>query len=150
MANYTREIGHMLDRLYTKVLSQDKNGYYRKTMKTKLNLAEMLLLKHVGIEGEVKLNHLIKVMEVDRNFVTTTVNRLVGLRVLSKKSDPTDGRSQIISMTPAGKDLYLTLMEEQRKELSFILDDITINEEKTILKFISKIVQFHTDKYEVK
>jgi len=150
MANYTREISHMLDRLYTKVLSQDKNGYYRKTMKTKLNLAEMLLLRHVGIEGEVKLNHLIKVLEVDRNFVTTTVNRLVGMKVLTKRPDTSDGRSQMVSMTPSGKELYLALAEEQRKELAFILDDVTINEEKTILKFISKIVQFHTEKYEIK
>ena len=150
MANYTREISHMLDRLYTKVLSQDKNGYYRKTMKTKLNLAEMLLLRHVGIEGEVKLNHLIKVLEVDRNFVTTTVNRLVGMKVLTKRPDTSDGRIQMVSMTPSGRELYLVLAEEQRKELAFILDDITINEEKTILKFISKIVQFHTEKYEIK
>ncbi|MCA0384831.1 MAG: winged helix DNA-binding protein [Firmicutes bacterium] len=150
MANYTREISHMLDRLYTKVLSQDKNGYYRKTMKTKLNLAEMLLLRHVGIEGEVKLNHLIKVLEVDRNFVTTTVNRLVGMKVLTKRPDTSDGRSQMVSMTPSGRELYLALAEEQRKELAFILDDVTINEEKTILKFISKIVQFHTEKYEIK
>jgi len=119
-------------------------------MKTKLNLAEMLLLRHVGIEGEVKLNHLIKVLEVDRNFVTTTVNRLVGMKVLTKRPDTSDGRIQMVSMTPSGRELYLALAEEQRKELAFILDDITINEEKTILKFISKIVQFHTEKYEIK
>lgn len=150
MANYTREIAHLLDRLYIKTLSQDKKGYYRKNLKVKLSLAEVLLLKQIGEHGEVKLTHLINVLEVDRNFLTTTIKRLIGLKILIKSPDESDGRGQIISMTPSGKELYEALMEEQRKELDFILNDITINEEKTALKFISKIVQYHTEKYEIK
>lgn len=150
MANYSREIAHLLDRLYIKTLSQDKKGYYKKNLKVKLNLAEVLLLKQVGERGEVKLNHLINVLEVDRNFLTTTIKRLIGLKILVKTPDEADGRGQIISMTPSGKELYDALMEEQQKELAFILNDITINEEKTALKFISKIVQYHTEKYEIK
>lgn len=150
MANYSREIAHLLDRLYIKTLSQDKKGYYKKNLKVKLNLAEVLLLKQVGERGEVKLTHLINVLEVDRNFLTTTIKRLIGLKILVKTPDETDGRGQIISLTPSGKELYDALMEEQQKELAFILNDITINEEKTALKFISKIVQYHTEKYEIK
>ncbi|HAS74920.1 MAG TPA: hypothetical protein DCS67_12315 [Clostridiales bacterium UBA8960] len=150
MANYTREIAHMLDRLYIKTLAQDKKGYYKNSLKVKLNLAEVLLLKQVGELGEVKLNHLIKVLEVDRNFLTTTIKRLVSLKILVKCPDEEDGRGQILALTPSGKELYDALVEEQRKELEFILSEITINEEKTALKFISKIVQYHTEKFEIK
>lgn len=150
MANYTREIAHMLDRLNIKILSQDKSGYFKNQLKVKLNLAEILLLKQIGEQEAVKLNDLIKTLEVDRNFVTTTVNRLVGLKVLHKRADISDARSQVIMLTPSGKDLYEALKEQQSKELDFVLSDITINEEKTVLKFISKIVQYHTEKYEIK
>ena len=150
MANYTREIAHMLDRLNTKTLAQDKDGYFRKSLKVKLNLLEMLIIKQIGEHQKIKLNQLIKLMEVDRNLITTTIKRLIGLKLLQKKADSADGRSQVISVTPAGKDLYDSLLLEQEKELDFILNDITINEEKTILKFISKIVQYHTEKYEIK
>lgn len=150
MANYTREIAHMLDRLNIKILSQDKSGYFKNQLKVKLNLAEILLLKQIGEQEAVKLNDLIKTLEVDRNFVTTTVNRLVGLKVLHKRADISDARSQVIMLTPFGKDLYEALKEQQSKELDFVLSDITINEEKTVLKFISKIVQYHTEKYEIK
>lgn len=150
MANYTREIAHMLDRLNTKTLAQDKDGYFRKNLKVKLNLIEMLIIKHIGEHGEVRLHHLIKVMEVDRNLVTTTVKRLISLKLLQKKADDEDGRSQVISITASGRETYEDLLKEQQKELDFILNDITINEEKTILKFISKIVQYHTEKYEIK
>jgi DNA-binding MarR family transcriptional regulator len=150
MANYTREIAHMLDRLNIKTLSQDKEGFFRNRLKVKINLLEMLMIKLIGEHGEIRLNQLIKVMEVDRNLVTTTLKRLIGLKLLQKKSDETDGRGQIISMLPLGKALYQDLLIEQQIELDFILNDVTINEEKTILKFISKMLQVHTDKYEIK
>jgi DNA-binding MarR family transcriptional regulator len=82
--------------------------------------------------------------------VTTTLKRLIGLKLLQKKPDGTDGRGQIVSMLPLGRELYQDLLKQQQLELDFILNDVTINEEKTILKFISKMVQVHTDKYEIK
>ncbi len=150
MANYTREIAHMLDRLNTKILTQDKAGYFRKDLKVKLNLVEILLLKQLGEHGEVKLNQLIKTLEVDRNLITTTIKRLSSLKLVQKRADEIDGRGQVISLLPAGKELYSELILQQSKELDFILDDVTINEEKTILKFISKMVQYHTEKFEIK
>ena len=110
----------------------------------------MLIIKQIGEHGEIRLNQLIKVMEVDRNLVTTTLKRLIGLRVLQKRPDGADGRGQIVSIAPLGLELYQELLKQQQQELDFILSDITINEEKTILKFISKMVQVHTDKYEIK
>lgn len=150
MANYTREIAHMLDRLNTKILAQDKTGYFRKDLKVKLNLVEILLLKQLGEHGEVKLNQLINTLEVDRNLITTTVKRMGTLKLVQKRADEMDGRSQVIVLLPAGRELYNALINQQNKELDFILDDVTINEEKTILKFISKMVQYHTDKFEIK
>lgn len=140
----------MLDRMNTKILMQDKSGYFKKNLKIKLNLVELLLLKQLGEQGEVKMNDLIKSLEIDRNLMTTTVKRLSGLKLIQKKTDQLDGRSQICYLLPQGVDLYQALLEEQRKELEFILSDVTINEEKTILKFISKMVQYHTEKYEIK
>jgi len=150
MANYTREIAHMLDRLNTKTLSLDKEGFYRNHLKAKINLLEMLMIKQIGAHGEIRLNQLIKVMEVDRNLVTTTLKRLIGLKLLQKRPDGNDGRGQLVFMTPLGQTLYQELLKQQALELEFILNDVTINEEKTILKFISKMLQVHTDKYEIK
>ncbi len=113
MANYTREIAHMLDRMHIKILSQDKEGYFRNHLNTKINLIEMLVIKQIGEHGDIRLNQLIKVMEVDRNLVTTTLKRLIGLRLLQKRIDQVDGRGQIVSMTPMGKAFYQDLLFEQ-------------------------------------
>lgn len=150
MANYTKEISHMLDRLNTKILSQDKEGYFKASLKTKLSLIDLMMIKQIGEHGEVRLNQLIKVLEVDRNLVTTTVKKLMSHKWIQKRVDATDGRGQILCLLPAGVELYDEILELQRRELEFILNDVTINEEKAILKFISKIVQYHTDKFEIK
>ena len=140
----------MLDRLNTKILTQDKSGYYRKHLKVELNLAEVLILKQLGEHGDIKLNQLIKNLEVDRNFLNTTLKRMMTLKLIHKTPDPSDGRSQVVGMLQAGRELYHELLKQQQQELDFVLNDITINEEKTVLKFISKLVQYHTEKYEIK
>jgi DNA-binding MarR family transcriptional regulator len=72
------------------------------------------------------------------------------MKIAKKMQDPEDGRGQLISLQPDGELLYKRLLEIQKSEIDFVLNDVTINEEKTILKFISKIVQYHTDKFEIK
>ncbi|MBM7561356.1 MarR family winged helix-turn-helix transcriptional regulator [Fusibacter tunisiensis] len=150
MANYSKEITHMMDRLYVKLLSQDRNGLYKETIYPKLNLMEFLMIKKIGEAGTIRLNKLIDLMEVDRNLVTTTVKKLSTLRLLKKNPDVLDGRIQCISLLPEGDVLYNRILEIQKEEIDFVLNEITVNEEKAVLKFISKIVQFHTDKYEIK
>jgi DNA-binding MarR family transcriptional regulator len=150
MANYSKEITHMLDRLYTKLLSFDKNGVYKDGLHQKLNLMEFLIVKKIGDAGTIRLNVLIDQMEIDRNLVTTTIKKLCSMKIAKKMQDPEDGRGQLISLQPDGELLYKRLLEIQKSEIDFVLNDVTINEEKTILKFISKIVQYHTDKFEIK
>lgn len=150
MANYTNEIGHMLDRLHTKILSQDKAGFYKQKLGFKLSLMELLMLKRVGETGSIRLNDLIDALEVDRNLVTTTVKRLSTLKLVAKQQDEVDGRGQCLALTPAGQVLYGKILLLQKEELAFVLEGVSINEEKAILKFISKIVQYHTDKFEIK
>jgi len=150
MANYTREISHMLDRLNIKILTQDKNGFYKKNLSLELNLLEILVIKYINELGEVRINLLMKHLEIDRNLLNTTLKRLISLKLISKYNDVEDKRGQIVILTAYGKTIHEEIRVAQQGELDFILSDITINEEKTILKFISKIVQYHTEKYEIK
>lgn len=150
MANYSREIAHMLDRLYTKILSQDKNGYFKNDLALRLSLMELLIIKRVGEAETIRLNVLIESLEIDRNLVTQAIKKLCSMKLATKKKDPVDGRGQCISLLPAGQSIHGQILELQKDELDFILSDVTINEEKTILKFISKIVQYHTEKFEIK
>ena len=140
----------MMNRLYTKLLAQDKAGFFKKEIHRRLNLIELLMLKQIGTAGEIRMGDLIQLLEVDRNLVTTTVKKLSAQKLIQKRQDESDGRSQLLSLLPEGEELCREIERFEKQQLDFILNDITINEEKTILKFISKIVQYHTEKYEIK
>ncbi|MDO4800479.1 MAG: winged helix-turn-helix transcriptional regulator [Bacillota bacterium] len=149
MANYTNEIAHMIERFRIKTLSQDRDGFFKTYLKLELNLLEVLLLRHLS-KSEARINTLVKQLEVSRNLVNTTVSRLVKDKIVQKRTDHKDGRCQIISLTPQGKRLADDLLAQQDSELSFMLRDVTVNEERAILKFLSKYVQYHTERYEPK
>lgn len=149
MANYTNEIGRLIDRFHTKLLMQDKSGFFKKDLGFKLSLMELLMLKRIGENPDIRLSDLIDQLEIDRNLVTTTLKRLMTLKLVLKSQDEKDGRGQRVSLTAAGDVLYAKILDFQSNELGFALADVSINEEKAILKFLSKLVQYHTDKYEI-
>lgn len=149
MANYSNEIAHMLDRMYIKLLSQDRAGHYRSALNVRLNLLELMLIKQLGQRGPLRLTDLIQGLEGDRNSIATALGVLSKSKVVRKLPDPSDGRVQIVELTEKGLLVYEAIMDEQRKELDFILREASINEERAILKFVSKIVQIHTDKYQI-
>ncbi len=148
MANYTKEIAHMLDRMLIKVLHQDKTGFYKDKLNYKLSLVELLLLRRLNEEETVKLQSVIDYLEIDRNHMTTALKKLMSYKFVQKVPDKYDGRNQLIVVTDEGRRFLDELSEVSQKELDFVLKDVSINEEKAILIFLSKIVQYHTDKFD--
>jgi len=149
MANYTKEITHMLERYLIKILHQDKGGFYKENLNVKLSLVELLLLKQLKANGDRKLSDLLEYLEIDRNLLSTTIKRLQSLNYIVKKPDHADGRGQVIVLSSYGEQFLMTLEMCSKTEMDFVLKDITINEEKAILKFLSKMVQYHTTKFEL-
>ena len=149
MANYTREISHMMDRMLIKIMSQDKKGFYPSKLLHKLSLLDILIIKTVGESGSVQLNSVVKALELDRNLIDISVKKLVSMKLINKRQGERDKREKWIQLTESGERIYKVLLEAQLSEMEFVLNDITINEEKTVLKFLSKIVQYHTDKFDL-
>ncbi len=149
MANYTREISHMMDRMLIKIMSQDKKGFYPSKLLHKLSLLDILMIKTVGESESIQLNSLVKTLELDRNLIDISVKKLVSMKFINKRQGERDKREKWIKLTESGERIYKLLLEAQLSEMEFVLNDITINEEKTVLKFLSKIVQYHTDKYDL-
>jgi len=149
MANYTKEISHMLERYFIKILHQDKGGFYKDDLNVKLSLVELLLLRQLQANGERKLSDLLEYLEIDRNLLATTIKKLQSLNYIVKKPDHIDGSGQVVMLSNYGEQFIMTLEKSMKAEMDFVLRDITINEEKAILKFLSKMVQYHTTKFEL-
>lgn len=149
MANYSKEIAHMLDRMLIKIMHQDKSGFYKQALKQKLNLLDLLILRKLNEAGSMKIGDLVTYLEIDRNVLTTSLKRLQSLKIIIKSTDAKDGRGQMISMSEYGESFVKTLIEASKSEMDFVLKDVTVNEEKAILKFLSKVVQYHTTKFDL-
>lgn len=146
MANYTKEIRRMLEKVAISAISQDKEGFYSKSLNGTYSGLDIVLIQHIA-RGDTCIKDLVQNIGVSRNIVNTAVASLLNKKLIYKEKDETDGRLLLLRMTVKGRELFERIEEEQNKELEFMLNEATINEEKAILKFLSKYLQYRTEKY---
>ncbi len=148
MANYYREIEKIMGKLIYKILLINKNGVNLGINGEKLSFLDIYVIAEIGDCKEKSMYNLIKDMEIDRNDITLIINRMIALGYITKEKSERDRRVYILKLTEDGNHLYNKILEEENKLLDFILKDITLNEEKAVLKFLSKINQTTLSKYE--
>ena len=137
MRNYYREINEYLKRLIHFVVSTEKKS--RKNGNLPLTLSEILVLRELGRNGEKKIFEMMETLELDRNTLVTITKKLALDGYVEKGPAPDDKRSSELKLTQQGEALYREVEEKEKKLISNILDDFTVNEEIAILKFLVKL-----------
>ncbi|QXM05223.1 MarR family winged helix-turn-helix transcriptional regulator [Crassaminicella indica] len=140
MANYYHEINRMIDKLMHKVLVYDRKGF-KINGKEELSLLDIHVLRKIGQEDNKKIYELINDLEIDRGVVASVTKKLILNGYIIKERSEEDKRVYIIKLTDAGKEMYEKTLKVQKDLLDFVLSEVTLNEEKAILKFLSKINQ---------
>lgn len=141
MANYYNEINRMIEKIAHKVLISDKRKFKVGRKNQEFSLLEMFIIKKIG-KNEIKsIYELVKEMEIDRGLVTSIIKKLVITGYIKKEKAQEDKRVNMLRLTVSGKEIYNEIIVGQQEFFEFILSDVTLNEEKAILKFLSKINQ---------
>ncbi len=141
MANYYREINKIMEKLIYKFSILDKNGLSLGGKGGNLSFLEVHIIKEIGKSSVQSIYSLIKETEIDRNTITTITNRLVMSGYLEKQRSEEDKRVYMLTLTDSGREIYKRIILKEKEVLDFVLNDITLNEEKAVLKFLSKINQ---------
>ncbi len=141
MANYYDEINKMMEKIVNKLLIIDKKGFKLRKKNEELSLLDIFVLKNIGSNNMKPIYSLVKETEIDRGLMTSIINKLVANGYIKKEKAKEDKRVNMVILTEEGESVYNKILKSQGAFLDFILDDITLNEEKTILKFLSKINQ---------
>jgi DNA-binding MarR family transcriptional regulator len=141
VANYYKEINKIMEKIIHKALILDKKGFKIGKKNQDLSLLDMLIIKKIGKESKKSIYNLVKETEVDRGVIATIINKLVATGYIIKEKAEEDKRVNMVSLTQEGEAVYNMLVDSQKEFFDVILNDITLNEEKTILKFLSKINQ---------
>ncbi|MCT4619734.1 MAG: MarR family transcriptional regulator [Marinisporobacter sp.] len=140
MANYYYEINKMLDKLMHKVLVYDRKGF-KINGKEELSLLDIHVLRKIGQVNNKKIYELVKDLEIDRGLIASVMKKLILNGYITKEKSEEDKRVYILRLTDEGKEMCKKTLDIQKDLLNFVLSDVTLNEEKAILKFLSKINQ---------
>lgn len=149
MANYTNEIRVMMEKVSTMIVMQDKQGFYRSSLGADYSLLDVLILLYVS-DQTCSIKDIVDHFGINRNIINSTVGSMVKKNILFKTRNDDDGRLQLIDLTPKGREIVENIQIEKNKELEFMLSEASINEEKAILKFLSKYIQYRTEKFVLK
>lgn len=141
MANYYNEINKIMEKIVNKLLIVDKKGLRIGKKNEELSLLDILIIKKVGSNNMKPIYSLVKETEIDRGTMTSIINKLVTNGYMKKEKAKEDKRVNMVTLTEDGEEIYNKILKIQVGLLDFILNDVTLNEEKAILKFLSKIKQ---------
>lgn len=148
MANYYKEINHMMEKVLYKLIKYDKAGIKIVEKNEKYSFIDLMVIREIGKKGEITVFDLLSQIEVDRGILATSINRFTSSGYVVKERSKLDKRKFLLYLTEEGKNLCNLLNDLENDELGFILKDMTINEQKAILKFLSRLNQLTVDKYD--
>ncbi|MBN2260110.1 MAG: winged helix-turn-helix transcriptional regulator [Clostridiales bacterium] len=146
MAVYYDEIKILTEKLFHKLIqySAMKFTYENK----EIYFIDLIILSEIMSKNEISsMNEWMDYFEIKRIETKKSINRLINNKFLTKEQNLMDKRKVMINVTEKGLDVLKTFDYSEESYLNFILRDMTVNEEKTILKFLSKLNQLTVDKY---
>lgn len=107
----------------------------------RFSIIEIMILEYLFENESMTSSELLNKMKLKRSKFLGITKKLVTAGYIEKKKSDIDKRSSILTLSKKGKSILKSYYEEENEFLDFVLADMTINEEKTIIKFLSKINQ---------
>ncbi len=141
MANYYNEINRLLDKLVHKGLVHIREDFKLGAKGGIFTFWELHILRRLAISGEQRVSELIEEVQVNKSLISSMIIKLVTGGYIIKTQSSEDGRVYFLKLTELGVEVVEKSHQLQKELLDFVLEDVTLNEERAILKFLSKINQ---------
>lgn len=145
--NHYLAILRMLEILIKKFIEHDKRGVGLQSNEV-LSFSEMMLLIELSRCDRMTTQELLSFFPLERGIMSTLLNRLISQGLITKEKDEQDKRKTYYTLTAQGKICFKAIETQEIEALEFVMKDMSINEQKAILKFLSRINQLTVDKYE--
>lgn len=139
MSVYQKDISRIFKTLLLKYETQITTQNFKKL--DRFSIVELSILDHLRIHGKVTQSALLEILEIKRGKSLGMIKKLADANLLEKSVNEADRRSTFLLLTPYGESVMTIYDTHEAEFLDFVLKDMTINEEKAIVKFLSKINQ---------
>jgi DNA-binding MarR family transcriptional regulator len=139
MSVYQKDIKRIMKQL---MLTYETRIIYDKERKLeKIGILELMILEHLVEHQKVTMNDLFQLTELKRTKLISVLKKMQEYDYIVKEDNPQDKRSSFLVLGPKGVQFLNSYGKHEEVFLDFVLRDMTINEEKAIVKFLSKIQQ---------
>lgn len=139
MSVYQKDIKRIMKQLM--LVYETRTVFDKDRKMERVGAIELMILEFVLAEEKVTQHEIIAYIQLKRTKVLGILKKLMDYGYLSKVENPDDKRSYFIELGKQGIGLLESYNAHEAVFLDFVLRDMTINEEKTIVKFLSKIQQ---------
>lgn len=116
-------------------------GFARKVEEHGTTVAEWVLLRSLLDAGAVAPSRLAEAMGTTRGTVTKLADRLIEKALVVRAPDATDGRAQILSLTPEGKALVPKLAALADRNDAEYFAHLSVDDHATLVRILKGIVE---------
>jgi len=139
MSVYQNDIKRIMKQL---MLVYETRTVFNKDRKLeRFGVIELMILELVHSSEQVTQIEILDTIKLKRTKLLGILKKLMEHNYLCKEENPHDKRSYFIKIGKHGEEILKEYETHEAVFLDFVLRDMTINEEKAIVKFLSKIQQ---------
>lgn len=103
------------------------------------SLLQLRVLALLVREGEIEPRHVAQTLAVHPASLHHTLQQLIHIGAVRQEPHPTDGRRRFLSITDAGRELYLTLRQPIESDLRALTSDVSVDDERSIREMIEAL-----------
>jgi len=139
MSVYSNEINQMINKILEKAIY--KKDDEKALLPKEVTLLNFFILKRINAKEEVVLTDLRDEIGIDYNTIRKEICNLEKLNLIERNEDPEDRRRRFIQVTQRGRQQIKEVNYLIENKLQFVISNFSVNEEKAVLKFLSRINQ---------
>lgn len=148
MSDYHKEIDLLSRKIVKKFVKYDREGLKIDDLNGKFSFFDVSVLNCIAEHEGIVVQDLIRELDMDRGVIATCIGNLVSKGYIDKRKSEEDKRKFILTLTDKGRRAQSQIIDKEEALLNFVLNDMSINEKKAVLKFLSKVNQTTVPRYE--
>src|SRR2546421_5993344 len=123
------------NRFYTATIGVLRDGLLR----TPYSLTEARVIFELAQRDETEVLALRRALDLDAGYLSRILARFAADGLVDRVRSTTDGRRQVIRLTPSGRDAYTLLDERSRAEIQAMLDGLPPTDQRRLVQAMSTI-----------
>ncbi|SCZ80534.1 MarR family winged helix-turn-helix transcriptional regulator [Acidaminobacter hydrogenoformans] len=150
MNSYRLSIERMIEKIMSKILRYDRMSFAldQQQRQAQVTLVELWLLKELGRQP-LSIQEIAQRFDLKRDLVSRSVERLDRMGLAEKVVSSEDQRVKRIGLSKAGVKALVSWSDHEKAYLDYVLEEMTVNEQKAVLKFLSRVNQLTVEKYDL-